>query len=46
MRYVSGISSLSADRAEIDIINKKTKIYMEDSDKKVQINSISTNGNN
>ena len=46
VRYVSGISSLSADRAEIDIINKKTKIYMEDSDKKVQINSISTNGNN
>ena len=46
VRYVSGISSLSADKAEIDIINKKTKIYMEDSDKKVQINSISTNGNN
>ena len=46
VRYVSGISSLSADKAEIDIINKKTKIYMEDSDKKVQINSISKNGNN
>ena len=46
VRYVSGISSLSADKAEIDILNKKTKIFMEDSNKKVQINSISTNGNN
>ena len=44
--YVSGISSLSADKAEIDIINKKTKIFMESPNKKVQINNISNNGNN
>ena len=43
--YLSGISSLKADKAEIDILNKKTKIFMEDSNKKVQINNI-TNGNN
>ena len=46
VRYVSGISSLSADKAEIDILNKKTKIFMENPNKKVQINNISENGNN
>ena len=46
VRYVSGISSLIADKAEIDILNKKTKIFMENPNKKVQINSISKNGNN
>ena len=46
VRYLGGISSLKADKAEIDILNKKTKIFMENSDKKVQINSISKNGNN
>ena len=46
VRYVSGISSLSADKAEIDILNKKTKIFMESPNKKVQINNISENGNN
>ena len=46
VKYVSGISSLSADKAEIDIINKKTKIFMESPNKKVQINNISNNGNN
>ena len=46
VQYLSGFSSLSADKAEIDILNKKTKIFMENSDKKVQINSISKNGNN
>ena len=46
VQYLSGFSSLSADKAEIDILNKKTKIFMEDSNKKVQINSITTNGNN
>ena len=45
VRYISGVSSLKADKAEIDILNKKTKIFMEDSNKKVQINNI-TNGNN
>ena len=44
--YLSGISSLKADKAEIDILNKKTKIFMEDSNKKVQINNITSNGNN
>ena len=39
VRYLSGISSLKADKAEIDILNKKTKIFMEDPKKKVQINS-------
>ena len=46
VRYQSGISSLRADRAEIDILNKKTKIFMEKPDKKVKINHISINGNN
>ena len=46
VRYLSGISSLKADKAEIDILNKKTKIFMENSKKKVQINNIPTNGNN
>ena len=44
--YLSGISSLKADKAEIDMLNKKTKIFMEDSSKKVQINNIPKNGNN
>ena len=46
VRYLSGISSLKADKAEIDILNKKTKIFMEDPSKKVQINNIPTDGNN
>ena len=37
VRYISGISSLKADKAEIDMLSKKTKIFMEDSSKKVQI---------
>ena len=44
--YLSGISSLRADRAEIDILNKKTKIFMENLNKKVQISNTSKNGNN
>ena len=46
VRYVSGISSLIADKAEIDILNKKTKIFMDNPNKKVQINNIPKNGNN
>ena len=46
VRYISGISSLRADKAEIDILNKKTKIFMEDPKKKIKINNISKNGNN
>ena len=46
VQYQSGFSSLSADRAEIDILNKKTKIFMEKPGKKVLINNISKNGNN
>ena len=46
VQYLSGISSLSADRAEIDILNKKTKIFMESPGKKVLINNISKNGDN
>ena len=46
VRYFSGITSLKADKAEIDILKKKTKIFMDDSSKKVQINSVNTNGNN
>jgi len=46
VRYLSGISSLRADKAEIDILNKNTKIFMEDSNKKIQINNIPKNGNN
>ena len=46
VRYLSGISSLRADKAEIDILNKKTKIFMENPNKKVEINNIPKNGNN
>ncbi len=46
VRYQSGISSLTADKAEIDISNKKTKIFMEDPSKKVQISNTSKNGDN
>ena len=46
VQYLSGFSSLSADKAEIDILNKKTKIFMESPGKKVLINNISKNGNN
>ena len=46
VRYLSGISSLRADKAEIDILNKNTKIFMESPGKKVLINNISKNGNN
>ena len=46
VRYLSGISSLKADKAEIDILNKKTKIFMEDPKKKIKINNMSKNGNN
>ena len=46
VRYLSGISSLIADKAEIDILNKKTKIFMENPNEKVQINNITKYGNN
>tara|TARA_A100001011_G_C14230719_1_gene808678 strand:+ start:716 stop:1306 length:591 start_codon:yes stop_codon:yes gene_type:complete len=46
VRYLSGISSLRADKAEIDILNKKTKIFMDNPSKKVQISNIPENGNN
>ena len=46
VRYQSGISSLKADRAEIDILNKKTKIFMENPNKKVQISNTLKNGDN
>tara|TARA_B100001248_G_C27317742_1_gene425205 strand:- start:158 stop:748 length:591 start_codon:yes stop_codon:yes gene_type:complete len=46
VRYISGISSLRADKAEIDILNKKTKIFMQDPNNKVQINNLPKNGNN
>jgi len=46
VRYLSGISSLNADKAEIDILNKKTKIFMNSPKKKVLIKNISKNGNN
>tara|TARA_B100000963_G_scaffold354867_1_gene372121 strand:+ start:595 stop:1185 length:591 start_codon:yes stop_codon:yes gene_type:complete len=46
VRYQSTFSSLSADKAEIDILNKKTKIFMKNSNSKVQISSTSKNGDN
>ena len=46
VHYVSGVSSLKADKAEIDLLNKKTKIFMENPTKKVQIKNKSKNGNN
>ena len=46
VRYLGGISSLRADKAEIDILSKKTKIFMENPNEKVQINNITKNGNN
>ena len=46
VRYLSGISSLKADRAEIDILRKTTKVFMDDPNNKVQINNKPKNGNN
>ena len=46
VKYLSGISSLSADKAEIDILNKKTKIFMESPNAKVKINNKLKDGNN
>ena len=46
VQYFSGFSSLSADKAEINILTKNTKIFMESPGKKVLINNISKNGNN
>ena len=46
VQYLSGFSTLSADRAEIDILNKKTKIFMENPNKKVQITNNLKHGNN
>ena len=46
VRYQSGISSLKADKAEIDILNKKTRIFMENPNKKVQISNSLKNGDN
>ena len=46
VKYLSGISSLSADKAEIDILNKKTKIFMENPTKNVEIIKIPKDGNN
>ena len=46
VKYLSGISSLSADKAEIDILNKKTKIFMESPNDKIKINKKSKDGNN
>ena len=46
VRYQSGISSLKADKAEIDILNKKTRIFMENPNKKVQISKNLENGDN
>ena len=46
VKYISGISSLSADKAEIDILNKKTKIFMESPNSKVKINNKLKDGNN
>ena len=46
VRYLSGISSLRADRAEIDILKKKLKIFMKNPNEKVQINKKLKNGNN
>ena len=46
VHYLSGISSLIADKAEIDILNKKTKIFMKNPNKKVQINNRPKNGDN
>ncbi len=44
--YMSNISQMKADRAEIDIVKRKTKIYMNDTNEKVLINNIEKNGNN
>ena len=43
---MSNISQMKADRAEIDIVKRKTKIYMNDTNEKVLINKIEKNGNN
>tara|TARA_B100000989_G_C19462638_1_gene436899 strand:+ start:490 stop:1077 length:588 start_codon:yes stop_codon:yes gene_type:complete len=44
--YMSNFSQMKADRAEIDIVKKKTKIFMNNKNEKVLINNIQKNGNN
>ena len=44
--YSNQKNLLKADALEIDIETKNTKIFMEDPDKKIQINNIPKNGNN
>tara|TARA_B100001109_G_C18736987_1_gene414775 strand:+ start:181 stop:771 length:591 start_codon:yes stop_codon:yes gene_type:complete len=44
--YMSNISQMKADRAEIDIMKRKTKIFMNNTNEKVLISNIEKNGNN
>mgnify|MGYP001324012808 CR=1 FL=1 len=44
--YMSNISQMKADRAEIDIVKRKTKIFMNNTNEKVLISNFQKNGNN
>ena len=43
---MSNISQMKAGRAEIDIVKRKTKIFMNNTNEKVLISNIQKNGNN
>ena len=46
VEYISGISNLIADKVIINLINKNTKILMEDENNTVLVRSNLDNGNN
>ena len=46
VRYKSSLSNLTADRVFINLINKNTKIQMNDANNNILVRSIINNGNN
>lgn len=46
VKYASSLSNLSADKIFINLINKNTKIQMNDANKNIIVRSIIDNGNN
>ena len=46
VKYKSKISNLTADKVLIDLINKNTKIQMNDENSKILVRSNIDNGNN
>ena len=46
VKYKSSLSNLTADRVFINLINKNTKIQMNDSNNNILVRSVINNGNN